>query len=308
MSRGFVYNISGVIEMMAYILLGISCVLGSLNTLLIKKFQMGFKRDTIHFVMYNFVGAVIGSIYFFIASGFKIEMNGITLVYSFIYAAVVFLSLVLSICILSKISISLTSITSNAGAIISASVGGMIFFGEQMTLQHIFSVILILAAVVIPYRKLVKTGFKKESIWICIIYFFYVGIGGIIPKFYTRTEGVCNTVSWFFMTNLILVVVCGIFAGIFALKKHEKIGKILCTLTPGQFGNLAVRTAMSNICSVLQVVILTTMAISVYSVVNSSIGLVLSAIVSGVIFKEPLPKENKLGVALAVSAVVVSAL
>ncbi len=294
--------------MMAYILLGISCILSSLDTLLTKTFQKGFKRDTIHFVMYNFVGAVIGSVYFFIASGFEIEMNGITLAFSFIYAAVVFLSLVLSICILSRISISLTSITSNAGSIILTSVGGMIFFGEKMTIQHIFSAILILAAVVIPYRKLVKTGFKKESIWICIIYFFYIGLGGMVPKFYTRAEGVCDTVSWFFMTNLILVVVCGVFAICYALKKQEKIGKVLRTLTPGQLGNLAVRTAISNICSVMQVVIFTTMAISVYSVVNASVGLVLSAIMSGVVFKEPLPKENKIGVALAVAAVIISSL
>lgn len=294
--------------MIAYILLGINCILNALNTLLTKKFQLGFKTDTIHFVMYNFVGAVIGSIYFFIASGFKIEMNGITFMFSVIYAASVFLSLVLSIYILSKISISLSTITSTAASVISASVGGMIFFGEQMTLQHIVSAILVLAAVIIPYGKLVKTGFKKESIWACIIYFCYICVAGLITKFYTRAEGVCNSVSWFFMTNLILVVVCGIFAVCYAFKKHEKIGKVLCTLTPGQLGNLAVRTAINNISSVMNVVILTAMALSVCSVISSSAGLVLSALMSRFIFKESLPRENKIGVALAVAAVVVSAL
>lgn len=294
--------------MIAYILLGVSGILNSLNTVLTKKFQQGFKMDTIHFVMYNFAGAVIGSIYFFIASGFKIEMNRITFMFSVIYAASVFLSLVLSIYILSKISISLTSITSTSASIISASVGGMIFFGEQITLRHIVSALLIIVAVVIPYRKLIKTGLTKKSIWACIIYFCYISVAGLIPKFYTRAEGACSSVSWFFMTNLILVVVCGILAFCYALKKHEKIGNVLCMLTPGQLGNLAVRTGINNICSVLNVVILTTMAISVCSVISSSLGLVLSAVVSAAVFKESLPKENKIGVALAVAAVIISSL
>lgn len=128
-----------------------------------EKIPTGFKNGYNPFCNVYFVGAVIGSIYFLIASGFKIEMNRITFVFSVIYAAAVFLSLVLSIYILSKISISLTSITSNAASIISASVGGMLFFGEQMTIQHILSAILVFAAVAIPYGKLVKQDLKTRK-------------------------------------------------------------------------------------------------------------------------------------------------
>lgn len=113
----------------------------------------------------------------------------------------------------------------------------------------------------------------------CVVCFCYVSPAGLIPKFYTHAEGACDTLLWFLITNLILVVVCGIFALGYALKKHEKIGKVLCTLTPGQLGNLAVRVALSNVGSVLNVVILITMAISVYSVVNSSVVLAVAAVV-----------------------------
>lgn len=307
MSRKIDYNISGV-KIMAYILLGINCFLNSLNTLLQKKFQMGFKRDAIHFIIYNLIGAVFGSTYFFIASGFKLEMNGITFAFSAVYAALVFMSIIMPIYVMSKVPVSLMIITSSAGGILSSTIGGMIFFAEGMTIQKALAAILIITAVVLPYRKLIKTGFKKESILICLIFFINTTIGALIPKFYTVTEGVKSSISWFLMTNLIILVVCAIAVIFYSIRKHENIGKLLCILTPGQLGNLAVRTALSNVGSVLGVAIVARMAISVSSVISSSVGLVLGALMSAFVFKETLTKENKIGVVLAVVAVALAAL
>lgn len=292
--------------MHAYILLIILSMLGALNTIFSKKFQQGFKMDFDHFALYNLVNALFASLYFASVAGFKIEMNQITFLFSAVYAAIVCASLVLNLCAMSRISISLVSITSTSGSIIFSALFGIIFLKEAVTFPIVMSVILILTAILFPYFKLSKSGLDKNGLLICTLLFVFSGAAVILTKLYTLTPGVCDSKSYFFMTNIILLSASSILFIFNTKKKKIKISCALRTLSGKQLIFIAAITALSNISSVISVIAISKINISVYTVVSSSLGIISAALLSRFYFKEYMPIENWVSVILAVLAIAAS--
>lgn len=291
--------------MLIYSLFSVSILISILSGILNKRFQLGFQTDIVHFVCYNFFNALLASVYFFVSTGFSIEMNMITFLYSVLFALIVFLTLVLGILALFKVTISLSSITSTAGSIVLSALFGIIFLNEACSLRLLFAIVFMLAAILIPYFKLWNSG-KKNNIPICIALFFISGSSVILQKLYTLTPGVCDANSFFLMTNLLLTGICGIILGIMLLIRPKDRNKILHAFSLKQLGNISARTILSNIGSVITIILLKNMNVSVYTIISSAIGIISAAVLSAWYFREHMPRENWIAVLCAICAILVS--
>lgn len=291
--------------MLIYSLFSVTILISILSGILNKRFQLGFQTDIVHFVCYNFFNALLASVFFFVSTGFSIEMNMITFLYSVLLALIVFFALVLGVLALFRVTISLSSITSTAGSIVLSALFGIFFLNEACSLRLLFAIVFMLAAILIPYFKLWNSG-KQSNIPICIALFFISGASVIVQKLYTLTPGVCDANSFFLMTNLLLAGICGIILEIMLLFRPKARNKILHAFSLKQLGNISARTILSNLGSVITIILLKNMNVSVYTIISSAIGIISATVLSAWYFREHMPRENWIAVLCAICAILVS--
>jgi len=129
-------------------------------------------------------------------------------------------------------------------------------------------------------------------------------------QLYAKDTRVCSSLSYFLLTNIMIVTVCAMVLRFAILKKSffSQNGRreILSIYTLSQAVNIGIRTAMMNITSVLQVVVLAVVPASAYAILNSSIILIGGFLVSLFVFKEKQSLGNILAVILAIAAIVIN--
>ena len=293
----------------AILLMTVLFLLGGFSTIIAKKFQQCTSETITDFAWYNVVNAIIACVYFGVSSGFSFHLNKVTFIFSICYAACVCCALVVGVCILSRVHISTSSILSSSGSIIVSSVFGILYFGEKLTLSLTFAMIMMLIAAVLPLRFASKSkqSHKKGmvlTVIICVLSFLNGGIVNIITKLYAVNPNVCDTLSFFFFTNVILLV-CGVSVlGFLMIKNKIHIKKIVSTFSVKQLLFVASSTAISNISSVLTVMILAIFDVSLYTIIMSSLGIIRSAVLS-LCFKERLKVRDWISVALSVGAIII---
>lgn len=293
---------------MAYILMVLSSFFSMLDIVIIKKFQMGLVMDKIHMVLYNFYNSLIASVYFFVGAFFEggvLKVNGVTLAFSGVFALLVFSSMVVEVFSYSRSSISVVTITKSSGTIIISALFGLLFLKEMFSWKLMLSLILIFIAVILPYLKMVKTDFKKSDMLIYICNFLINGAVAVLFKLYAINPDVKGTMVFFFYTNLILFIGTGIII-LANIGKCRKKRESMPNFSVGQIGFVAGRTAAANVVSVLEVVILSRIDISIYTIFISSIALLANTALSKFYFKEKQSRELYVAICLAVLAIILS--
>lgn len=284
-------------------------LLGGFSTVIAKKFQQCTSETLTDFAWYNVVNSVIACIYFGVSSGFSFHLNMTTFIFSLCYAACACCALVVGVCILSRVHISTSTILASSGSIIVSSVFGILYFGEKLTVSLTLAMIMMLIAAILPLRfaseskQTPKKGIILTVI-ICVLSFLNGGIVNIVTKLYAVNPNVCDTLSFFFFTNVILLV-CGITVlGFLMIKNKVHIKRIVRTFSVKQLLFVASNTAVSNISSVLTVMILAIFDVSLYTIIMSSLGIIRSAVLS-LCFKERLKLRDWISVALSVGAIII---
>ena len=289
---------------MIYILLAASALIGILSSILGKKFQMGFSMDMHHFIAYNFINAALASVYFFVTGGFSIEINLITFIYSVIFASLVVFGLIIGIVVLSKMSISMSGIIGTAGSIIISAAFGGVFLNESFSFGRILSAVLMLLAVILPASGMMKWG-RKGVLLISLLLFFNNGATVICQKLYTITPGVLKAETFFLLTNLVIVFLCAVALIVFKIR-NPGTENIFCPFNKKELLNIGVRTALSNISSVIGILIMSLMDVSVYTVITSALGVITGAALSKLYFKEYMAWQNWVAVILAICAFIIN--
>ena len=127
---------------------------------------------------------------------------------------------------------------------------------------------------------------------------------------YARDPRVCDSQSFFLLTNGIIVFLCFGVLGIILRKESgcgfKRIQALWGIFTGRQVLNIGVKTALANICSVLQVLILRQMDASTYAVLNSSLSLIGATALSAICFREKQDKASGVAVVLAIAALIVN--
>lgn len=289
--------------MLVFCLFTVSAFLSMLQTYLGKRFQLGFSVDIQHFITYNLLNALFASVFFFVGNGFALHINTVTFLYSTVFAVSIIITLTVNVLVLSCVSVSRLSVMTTAGSTLLSSCFGVLVLKEDLSLRLILSLICMLCAVMLPYSFNSKR-IKKENNILCILPIICTGFNVILQKMYTVTDGVCDTNSFFLATNLLIVLFSGL-ALLVTGRKNETNGLSFHVFSARQTGNIAARTLLSNLSSVIGIYLLAHMNVSVYTVLSSACGLLSSALLSRVVFKENMRWVEKVALLLAVCAIVI---
>ena len=100
--------------MLPYIYLLFLIGITTINTILSKKFQLGFQQNLTRFCCYLMLNSLFASIFLSVANGFKVNINLSTFLFSVVYAIIVSFSLTLNLIALSRVQIPLVTITSTS--------------------------------------------------------------------------------------------------------------------------------------------------------------------------------------------------
>lgn len=273
------------------------------NTALTKVFQRSVRFDLKSMVMYNLINALLACVFFFAGAGFRIRVNGPTLGYALVYALIVCVNLSAQILAMTLVPVPVTTLMSMAGGVLIPAVFGVLYYSEPLTARLVLSVVLILAATVLP----LSGGFEAicpKGIAACAVMFLLGGGSVVLVQLYSRAEGVCDSQSFFFLTNAVIALLCLILVLGQGLKSG--FGELWNLFSLRQLGLIAVKTATANLSSMLQVPILRMMEASTYAVLNSSLSLLGSVALSSFCFREKQTKRSILAVFLAIGAMVVN--
>lgn len=277
-----------------YGLLLLSVLVMTTNTALTKLFQRSVRFDLGSMAMYNLINALFACVFFFVGAGFHIQTNGLTLMYALVYALIICVNLSAQILALTLVPVPVTTLMTVAGGVLIPAVFGIVYYGEPLTAGLVLSVLLILAATVLSLSGGVGDVSLKGTV-ACTVMFLLGGGSVILVQLYSRAQGVCDSQSFFFLTNAVIAVLC--------LAPVLKGGFRLFSLR--QLGLLASKTVTANLVSLLQVPILREMAASTYAVLNSSFSLLGSVALSALCFREKQTKRSILAVLLAIAAMVI---
>ena len=293
-----------------YLLLFVSALLMTANTALTKLFQKTTPSGVFHMLVYNLINAAFACVFFWVSAGFKINMNIATAIYAVVYALIICVNLSAQIFAFSRAPVSVVTLMTMAGGVLLPSVFGIMRFGEMLTLKLAVSSVLIIIAAVLPFvgKNGEKKAFSASAVAMCALMFVLSGLSVILLKLYALDARVCNSESMFFLTNTAIVVICIVILVALGIKDREKgfLGRVLSAYTPLQTLNIVSKTALANIASVLQVIILAEMAASTFSVLNSALTLLGAGIVSALFFREKQSIQSVAALVLAILAIVIN--
>ena len=292
---------------MAYLLLALKMLADSTNTVLSKRFSRTMNTDLLHFIEYNFINAVFAAIFLFAINGFSFAMNSATLVYSLAFAGVVVLSVSLNVLTLRRVSVYLTGLTSTLGSVVISTFFGIIVLGDDVTLKGMISLALMIAAVIMPYIKHLD-GKEKSGILIPVLYFIIGGAANVVTKLFTLDTRVTDSQSFFVMTNIIIAAIALVALSAMVISKPKSAKDVLHAFKLRDVANILSRTALSNISSVLGIIVIAGMTLGVYTVTTSSFGIISGALLSLIVFREGINRATFVSVVLAIASVIISAL
>lgn len=293
-----------------YLMVLIISSITALGNVLLKKFQQEVKETFFTLCLYNLINAITASVYFFVINRFNINMNVPTLIFSCICAVIVTSNIIFNMFAMTKVSLVIISIITTAGTIVGTSLFGKVFLNERISIKLMTSIILVITAVSLPFIKEKLTGsnssktiVNSKTLFICICLFVVSSLSVIINKMYVNNTEVCDSNSYFFMLNFILIIVIIPILAIYSHKNKLSLRKVITSFTPKQTSYIVVRTLSSNVGAMITMIVLVNMNVSLYSVLTSSLALIANALASRYYFKEKLPAENKIAIVLAILAV-----
>lgn len=297
---------------MMYVLMLVQALLMTGNTALTKIFQKNSESDLFHLAVYNLINAGIACVYFYAAAAFTIDINAPTVIYAVVYALIIVINISIQIIAMAQAPVSVVVLSTMAGGVLIPSLFGIIYFDEPLTVNLVISSILIIVAAVLPFmgKHTDKRKLSGLAAIVCGIMFFLNGASVVLMQLYAKDKSVCDSTSMFFLTNVAIVVICVIVLRLFIMKKtllkKESMLEIHKAFDGKQKLTIASKTALANIASILQMIILAKMNASTFAILNSSLSLIGATAVSALLFREKQKKSGIIAVGLAILAIIIN--
>lgn len=262
--------------------------------------------DFARFLLINGLGACV---FFLFLSKFQIKYSAATLLFAFIYAVIVILSLLQNVIAYRYIEISNLNVIRNGGSMAMSSITGFLLFNEPCTLKTVLRIVLLFATIFLIFlgskkSETTKTE-KKNGLIVGIIALVSVVLaaaGSILLKYYAITPTVTDTSSLFFLTNVILIVVTLFYLLLAPARSTNNEQREKLTLSKMLI--FLCNTFFSNVTSLLQALLIARTDISVFSPLSTAFG-ILSGVAASLIFRERLKLFDWLAVSIAIIAIAI---
>lgn len=253
--------------------------------------------------LFLLANSVVACLFFWLSNGLRLHMNLRTFCYSAIFATVVFATLILSLYVYCFISVAGVTVVRNAGTLVLCSAVGTILFQENFVAMDFLRILLLIGAILlfaISSKDSHGTN-NKKGIWALILLTLASSATVIVQKYYAADTHVTDENSFFFFTNAILMI--SSFPWLILENRNSKFMKEKQqrkTFPLAFIGN----TICSNIGSWVTVLLLQTMAVSLYTPLSIAFGIV-SGVAASFVFREKVDFWVLSAAALSIVAVII---
>jgi hypothetical protein len=256
------------------------------------------KTDFSATLMVLLITAVCACLFFASMAKFNLYANAATLFYSTIYAAAVIISMITSMKILQYASISAVTVISSSGSLITSTLVGVIFFGENLFKDNtLLRIILMLVAVFLVYMDRSRlsqqntASLKRNTlIFTLLIIMSVINLSAVnlINKYYTMSEKVVSDNNvYYFYTNVIMFF-CVLAMLVFRCIKHPEAFKpAVATLKIKYLMVVVGNTVISDAHALLALPLIKATTVIWYSSVTNALSIILGTIAS-LLFREKL--------------------
>lgn len=253
-------------------------------------------RDGGAYSVFFAINSVIACLFFWVTNGFQLQLDGVTAVFSLLYAVVVLLSLYSQMTALQSIPIAYLAIVGSAANLLLTSLLGVVLFQETFTWQAACRILLMLLASVLLFLERKEKGRLQKFPLLPMTGYVAACAGNyLVLKFYTQVPHQASDSSFFFFTNAFLLIM----AVLWLLLSRQRLSFSLRNAIP-----FIANTLCSNMGSLVSLWLIARTAAVFYNPISSALG-TLSVMFASVIFKEKLGVLSCVAACLAIIAVII---
>ena len=270
------------------------------------------------YLLYLTINGILACFFFWMFGGFSINVNSVTLIYALIYAAIVAGSLIVTPLAYNLMSVSGVGVIGSGFGLICTVAVGALLFSEQMTPVVILRIVLTFASVVfvvLESKRGERARDKLECperggmrgallVIVLVLNIAVICSNTLIIKYFTLDVRTTDENSFFFFTNVFLVLGGAIVLAIESLRDREGAKNALSIFKPRAMVGIVGNTLSANLASLFSAWIIVGMDISVYTPVMSSIG-IIAGFIGSIIFREKLRIASYIAIILALCAVII---
>jgi drug/metabolite transporter (DMT)-like permease len=264
------------------------------------------------YTLYCIFNGCVACVFFFIMGGFRLSVNLPTLIYSVIFAWIVIFSTVGLVAYKLADVATVTILTGTCGLIATSALGAILFRETVETVTVIRILIMLVAMVcnVLDQRKptAVRTEAprpkRKLPLLICVILAVTLSNAAVtvITKFYALDPHVTDENSFFFFTNVFLILFSSVAFLWDSIRHREHFHDAVKLLRPKKAVALVGNTVCSNVSSLVGILLIALIDVSVYSPLTSALG-IISGVAASLLFREKLGVLSYLAALIACVAV-----
>lgn len=270
--------------------------------------RSGKKINNIH--IYSLVSGLIAMAFFYVSSGFNININFRTLIYSVIFALLIFANYFLVLIVFRHMGIAEKTFICSGLSLIFTMIMGVVLFNEVPSEKTAVQLVLVLATLFVIFLPTLKKKDAKKMVTaigvVLCLGITVLGVGCTLVAKYFAEDLKAGTVtdenSFFFLTN-VFIVVFGICTVMISQKGSVKaVVKEFKSVSPFNYFMIVLNVVSSNMHSLLQMLIFKEGDLILYAPLNGALGLLAGEVVAVVFAKE---KPRILATILALSSVLV---
>lgn len=252
------------------------------------------------------VTSLVGAIIFFFSEGGKIQISQISLIWAALFAAIMIPYYMIGIKVLSIGSLAIYSMFMMLGGMLVPFFYGIIFLNEKISIGKIagtvFLTLFIVLQAVWQGESTSKTKGSRKNKYLffilCLVIFFINGMTGVIAKAHSISKGAVNEASFSVlycsMTAVLSLFILLIFCAKNRKEKVRNIRKNVLRLKPLFIMILLGAAAYGG--NFLQLLAADKVPASVQFPLVSGGVIILSALVSALLFKDNLSKKEWISV------------
>lgn len=286
---------------MGYLLTLIILLIGNGNTIISKNYIKKSMQIKSANSIYILLAHPIAAIFFFIFAEGEVPLNLPTLLFSILFGLCSMFSVLLQFRAYRETNLVYMSVFSGAGGFVIPFFVEWLVWNMNFSILDFLCVFLRTAAIFIP---LFFDKEKRRGMLVCMLLFGLSAVSTLVQRAYTLTPGVADTSSWFFWTNIMVIPLATV--ALLMKEGTKTVVKDIKRMKPILYVLIIIATAMSNVTSLIVIEVISLLGTTMYQIISSAIGMVLTILLSTLFYKEDIKKPTYISAALSVAAGIIS--
>ncbi len=251
-------------------------------------------KNIFDLLIFSLITGTIASVFFFLMSGFKININLPTLIYSLIFAAVVIVVHFSNLLLYRATDVSSATVLTSAMNLVFTFIVGILFLSEDVGIFDLSRCAIMIAASVLLHfpagkHKTAKARFNFKGIFLALVTAAVGVIAAVISNLFAKDSRVTDSNSFFFLTNVLVIIFTASAIAVIKKGRLSLVVHDLRSFSARGYALVAISTVSSNMGSLLQILIFESGdGITLYTPISGALGLIAAGIVA--ILEKERPK------------------